>query len=144
MTGVPDGLDAKPYPRRQLPRYLLVGAFNSLLDLALFTLLAVSLRVEPLVANICSTAITMCVSYLLNRFWVFGSDASWAASAIRFVGVTLTSALLVQSAVIWLLLWAGGEVVPGLAYEVLVPVAKAAAMGVGMTTNYLGYRWLFG
>lgn len=129
--------------RRSFWRYLLVGACNSLLDLALFTLFAVVLRMEPLVANALSTTITMCVSYLLNRFWVFRSDSGWAPSAIRFVAVTLASGLVIQAAVIWLILRTGAAIVPALPYDILAPIAKACAMGVGMVTNYLGYRWLF-
>lgn len=125
-------------------RYLLVGVFNSLLDLGLFTLFAVVVGLHPLIANILSTSITLCVSYLLNRVFVFRTARSVQRTAIQFVAVTLTSGLLVQSAVIWAVLSLGALVVPGLASDILEPVAKACAMGVGMVFNYLGYRWLFG
>lgn len=125
-------------------RYALVGGFNSLLDLSLFSLFAVLLQLDVLLANVISTTITMCVSYLLNRFWVFRSDAGWASTAAGFVAVTLFSGLVIQSGVIWLVLQAGTTIAPAFPYEFLAPIAKVAAMGVGMVTNYLGYRWLFG
>ncbi|MDF1487936.1 GtrA family protein [Tessaracoccus caeni] len=144
MTETPGRLGAWLRARGSFLRYALVGGFNSLLDLSLFSLFAVVAHLDVFVANVISTTITMCVSYLLNRFWVFRSDAGWASTAAGFVGVTLFSGLVIQSAVIWTVLQAGATVVPGLPYELLAPIAKACAMGVGMVTNYLGYRWLFG
>ena len=124
-------------------RYVLVGGFNSLLDLGLFTLFADVFGIQPLVANVCSTSITLCVSYLLNRVFVFRTQRSVQGTVVQFVAITLTSALVVQSAVIWLVLHIGAIVAPGLSHDILAPIAKVCAMGIGMITNYLGYRWLF-
>jgi putative flippase GtrA len=125
-------------------RYLLVGGFNTLLDLGLFTLFAVVVELDPLIANILSTSITLCVSYLLNRVFVFRTERSIQRTAVQFVAVTLISGLVVQSAVIWVIMGLGAVIVPGLPTDVLAPLAKICAMGVGMGSNYLGYRWLFG
>ena len=124
-------------------RYLLVGGFNSLLDLALFTLFAVVVSLHPLVANVLSTSITLCVSYLLNRAFVFRTTRSIQGTVFQFVTITLISGLLVQSAVIWTVIRLGGLLVTDLPDGVLEPFAKVCAMAVGMVTNYLGYRWLF-
>jgi putative flippase GtrA len=104
-------------------RYLLVGVFNTLLDLGLFSLFAVVVGIHPLVANILSTSITLCVSYLLNRVFVFRTARSVQRTVVQFVAVLI---------------------VPDLSHDVLAPLAKICAMGVGMGSNYLGYRWLFG
>jgi putative flippase GtrA len=125
-------------------RYLLVGVFNTLLDFGLFTLFAVVVGIHPLVANILSTSITLCVSYLLNRVFVFRTARSVQRTVVQFVVVTLISGLVVQSAVIWTVMGLGALIVPDLSYDVLAPLAKICAMGVGMGSNYLGYRWLFG
>jgi putative flippase GtrA len=124
-------------------RYLLVGVFNTLLDLGLFTLFAVVVGLHPLVANILSTSITLCVSYLLNRVFVFRTARSVQRTVVQFVAVTLISGLVVQSAVIWTVIHLGALIVPDLSHDVLAPLAKICAMGVGMGSNYLGYRWLF-
>jgi hypothetical protein len=63
---------------------------------------------------------------------------------VQFVAVTLISGLVVQSAVIWTVMRLGAFIVPDLSHDVLAPLAKICAMGVGMGSNYLGYRWLFG
>lgn len=126
-----------------LLRYVLVGGFNTLLDIGLFTLLATVVRLYPLLANVISTAVVICVSYALNRAFVFRSDRKHTRTLPQFVIVTLFSALVVQSAVIWVVIHLGGRLLPQLPYDVLAPAAKVCATGVGMISNYLGYRWLF-
>lgn len=125
-------------------RYTFVGIFNTLVDLGLFTVLAVVAKLEPVVANVISTTFTLCVSYLLNRRFVFRTDRSVRATVVPFVAVTLFSGLIVQSTVIWTVVHLGGLITPGFPMDVLDVFAKICAMGVGMASNYLGYRWLFG
>jgi putative flippase GtrA len=146
VTRIPSEVDGAAGSRTQgsFLRYLVVGGFNSLLDLALFTVFAVVVSLHPLVANVLSTAITLCVSYLLNRVFVFRTTRSVQRTVVQFVAVTLVSGLLVQSAVIWAVIGLGGLVVPDFPDDVLEPLAKICAMAVGMVSNYLGYRWLFG
>ncbi|WP_298229856.1 GtrA family protein [Gryllotalpicola sp.] len=124
-------------------RYLIVGGINTLLDIALFTVFAVVLGWPPLLANLCSTSITICVSYLLNRRFVFRSDRTVQHTIVQFVAVTLTSAFVVQSAVIWAVIAVVGLAAPGFPHGVLTTGAKVCATAVGMITNYLGYHWLF-
>ena len=113
---VPTSADsaAATQPGGAFLRYVLVGVFNTLLDLGLFTLFAVVVGLHPLVANILSTSITLCVSYLLNRVFVFRTDRSVQGTVVQFVAVTLISGLLIQSAVIWVVLRIGAVVVPDL------------------------------
>ncbi len=124
-------------------RYVLVGGFNTVLDIALFTILAVPVGLPPLVANVCSTVVTMSVSYLLNRLFVFRSDGGVARTVGQFVAVTLTSAFVVQSLVIESVIHLGEWAIPALDHGILTSGAKVCATAVGMITNYLGYRWLF-
>lgn len=131
-------------PKGAFLRYVLVGGFNTLLDLGLFTLFAVGADLQPLLANVLSTSITLCVSYLLNRVFVFRTTRSVQGTVVQFLAVTLISGLIVQSAVIWTVIRLGELFVPGLSHDVLAPLAKVCAMGIGMISNYLGYRWLFG
>lgn len=131
-------------PRRgAFLRYLLVGGFNSLLDLGLFTLFAVIAGLHPLVANLLSTVLTLCVSFLLNRAFVFRTQASVQGTVFQFAAITLISGLVVQAVVIWFVIKVGTELVSG-SPDLLAPFAKICAMGVGLVFNFLGYRWLFG
>lgn len=114
-------------------RYLIVGVFNTAFDIALFSALVLAAHLHPLAANTISTVVVMTVSFFLNRLWVFDSEASgWAAFA-QFVTITLTTGILIQSAVIMALLALVDQPV----------AAKITAIGVGMVLNFLGYRWLF-
>lgn len=124
-------------------RYLLVGASISLLDLGLFTLFSVTLNWSGVVANITSTVISVCVSYLVNRVWVFRAGrASWS-SFFSFAGITLITGLVFQSAVIWIVVAVGAWMAPTINLEILLVVAKIAAMAVGALANYIGYRLVF-
>jgi len=124
-------------------KYVLVGGCNTLLDLGLFSLFSIGCGITPVIANIMSTCIVLCVSYFLNRRFVFKSDASYVRSSVQFVMVTLFSGWVVQGAVIWavthLLAWWFS---PAQA-DVWAVLAKICAMGVGMISNYIGYHWLF-
>lgn len=139
---------AEPNTRRrafgELIRYTAVGSFNTLLDLGLFSLLAVVAGAHPLVANVVSTCITLCVSFFLNRRVVFRSSQRLSSTFLPFVGVTLFSGLIIQSAVIWSVIHLAGVVLPGASAALVAPVSKVCAMAVGMVSNFLGYRWLFG
>ena len=126
-----------------LRRYVAVGIFNTLLSFALYSLGVAVIRLDPLVSNVISTIITLCVSYFLNRKFVFRSNAGYVQSAVTFVAVTLFSGLLVQSGVIWLVLRLGGLWFPAASAILVKEIAKVVAIGVGMFANYIGYHWLF-
>ena len=126
-----------------LYRYLLVGALISLLDLSLFTVFSGLFRFPSLAANIGSTLISVCVSYLINRVWVFRAErASWT-SFFSFAGVTLVTGLVLQSAVIWAILWVAEPFTSESNRVMVLVAAKILAMGCGALANYLGYRVIF-
>ena len=124
-------------------RYLVVGLFNTGLDVAIFTALAVGLDVVPVVANVVSTVVVMTVSFFLNRSWVFRAESAGVRAYAGFVTVTLFSGLLVQSLVILGVIAAAGAAVPDLSDDLVEPAAKVLAIGVGMVSNFLGYRYVF-
>ena len=126
-----------------LLRYGMVGGFNTLLDLGLFTLFSVHLHITPLLANLMSTSIVLCVSYVLNRIIVFRSTKPVRATVVHFVTITLFTGLIVQSGVIWVVIHLGSLVAPHLSHAILAPLAKVCAMGAAMVSNYLGYHWIF-
>lgn len=138
---------AREVTRRRLDaaflRYFVVGVGNSLLDLGLFSLFTVVAGITPLLANVASTTITICVSYVLNRLFVFRTSRSVRGTVVTFVAVTLGSALVIQSAVIWSVIALGHATLPTMSDDLLAPTAKVCAMGAGMVSNFLGYRWLF-
>lgn len=129
--------------RTSAHRYLVVGLANTALDLVLFTVLAVAAGVPPVLANVVSTVVVMTISFFLNRSWVFRAESAGLRAYAGFVGVTLFSGLVLQSLVILGVIQLADAVAPDLAEEVVKPAAKVVAMGVGMVSNFLGYRWVF-
>lgn len=130
--------------QRSASRYLVVGVANTALDLALFTALAVGLDARPVVANVVSTVLVMTLSFFVNRAWVFDAgSAGWRAYA-GFVAITLFSGWVIQSLVILGLLHGASAFAPDIPDDVAAPLAKLAAMAVGMVSNFIGYRWVFG
>lgn len=125
-------------------RYLIVGVGTSLLDLTLFSLLSVVIGINEVVSNVCSTIVTVCVSYLVNRSFVFRAERATWKSFFSFAGVTLVTGMLIQSAVIWGVIRVGHALVPSLPPAFLNPASKVFAMGIGAICNYLGYRYVFG
>lgn len=126
-----------------LSRYLIVGVLISLLDLVLFTAFSVSFGWHEVLSNVISTLLSVCVSYVINRAFVFRAERPTLRSFFSFAGVTLASGLVLQSLVIWGLVQFAGTVVPFAGDVVVLPAAKIIAMAVGATANYLGYRWVF-
>ncbi len=125
------------------PRYLVVGVFTSALDFGLFTLLAVGVGIPPVAANIVSTAVTICVSYLINQRWVFRSKKATWGSFVSFASVSLITGMIVQSGVIWAITHAAPTLMPSWNADLVKPGAKIVAMGIGALCNYLGYRTVF-
>lgn len=125
------------------PRYLVVGVFTSLLDFTLFTTLSVPIGLPPVLSNVVSTTITICVSYLINQRWVFRSRSSTWATFFSFASVSLVTGLLIQTGLIWGLVHLGNSLFPGAGVALINPAAKILSMGVGAMCNYLGYRFVF-
>ena len=128
---------------RRFNRYFVVGVVNTLLDLGIFSLLALAFDVPSLVAHAMSTTLVMTFSFFVNQRWVFKSESSSLATGVPFVAVTLFSAFVVQSAIIWLTQAGAAAFAPGVPLDIVLPLAKTAAMGVGMFFNYFGYRLVF-
>ena len=115
----------------------MVGGINFTLDFLIFSLLANVLGMFAVAANIVSTCICMVVSFILNYNFVWRSKKSKRETAPRFVAVSLFSAWVVQSVVIWVVVGTFGD------SEVMNLVAKVLGVGVGAISNYLGYKLIF-
>lgn len=118
-------------------RFLIVGGFNTVLDFAIFGLLANVLGVDKVISNIISTAICVTISFILNFKFVWKSEKSIKSTAIGFLVVSLFSAWVVQSIVITVVSAILGN--SGIANL----IAKAFGSATGMVTNYFGYKFVF-
>lgn len=83
-------------------RFGVVGATNTLVDVALFTVLVSAMSIRPVVANTISYSAGMANSYILNRSWTFrdSREASYKYQWLRFAVINLLI-LGISSLTIW-------------------------------------------
>ena len=84
-------------------RFALVGALNTVVDVALFSALVAGLGLLPAWANVLSYGSGVLVSFTLNRRWTFrrsgGTPAAVMAELSRFIAVNLAG-LLISTALV--------------------------------------------
>jgi putative flippase GtrA len=66
-------------------RFAIVGVSNTLIDVGVFSLLAIGLSVLPAAANVVSYAVGTANSWVLNRCWTF-RDLTGSGSGAQFAG----------------------------------------------------------
>jgi putative flippase GtrA len=118
--------------RRQLLRFVAVGAANTLLSIVVFRLLVAVGLWYPVAAPIAYAA-SLLNGYVLNRSWTFGVPGSSRARA-RYVAVQASGAVLMSGAMLLLVDAAGvGR----------VPAFIVAAVPVTLCTFTANRRWTF-
>lgn len=118
-------------------KFVLVGGTNFLLDLGIYTLLANVLGWNQIVANIISVTISMAFSFYMNYTFVWRSQKNVFETVVGFFVVSIFSNYVVQNLVILLV---GSIIGEGNAQNI---ICKVCASGVGMITNYFGYKIVF-
>ncbi|MFC5652017.1 GtrA family protein [Paenibacillus solisilvae] len=110
-----------------------VGVINTLVDLAVFTLLS-SFDVYAVLAQVISYSSGMMNSYYMNRSWTFRKEKRAPGQALRFTAVNL--AALAVTTVLLLILHAYTPL------SLFICKLIATLFSVGM--NYIGSRyWAF-
>lgn len=129
--------------RGEALRYLLVGGTNTLLDFVLFALFANVLQLYPPLANVCSTAIVVVISFFLNHRFVFRSEHSRWRTAIQFVAITLFNGWVVQAGIIALIVHFITPESTGWPVWLINLGAKVVGTAFSMVLNFVGYRFIF-
>src|SRR5881396_313203 len=89
----------------KLTRFLAVGSFNTLFDLAILNTLVFIFKVPVLVANLISASTSMTVSYFLNHHIVFRSREEHSFKKfVHFFTVTGVGILGIQTLVIYVVI----------------------------------------
>jgi putative flippase GtrA len=118
-------------------KFAMVGGMNTVLDFTIYGVLVHFFGVFVVVANLISTAICMVTSFVLNYNFVWESKKSKRETAPKFVALSMFTAWVVQSGVIWLIVTIfGGD-------DVVNLLAKVGGICVGMVCNYIGYKYIF-
>jgi putative flippase GtrA len=122
-------------------KFLVVGSLNTALDFGVFLTLTSSVHLAIPIANIISTSAALCLSFVLNKYFVFEADHAKTGHFIQFTLLTLFNVWLVQTLVI---LGARG-ILTSLFDEVwhLNAIAKIIGVGVSMVLNFVSYKILF-
>jgi putative flippase GtrA len=120
----------------QLFKFACVGGTGTVLNLAVFTLLAVGLDVHHLVAATIAFLVAVTNNFWLNRHWTFGAkDGHAGFQAARFFTVSLF-AFAIQLGVLEVLV--SGLGTPKVA-------AQAVSLVVATPFNFIGNKmWSFG
>jgi putative flippase GtrA len=125
----------KPANWIQLAKFLCVGASGYVLNLAVFSLLAVGLDIHHIPAATIAFIVAVSNNFWLNRHWTFGArDGHAGFQAARFFTVSVV-AFLFSLAVLELLVGAGTPKV----------LAQAISLIAATPLNFLGNKmWSFG
>lgn len=130
------GPERAPAPRSKVLRFLLVGVFNTGLDLSLLMLL-LNWGVHIWIANAVSTGIALTVSFFLNKKFTFSNTGNAARQGFMFLVVTLVGLWLLQPAAMSVVIHFGQSTIPE---PWLLFLAKGVATVLSMTWNFLLYN----
>lgn len=78
---------------RQLFAFGVTGLLNTGIGLGVIVALSTLLHFDPLLANLGGYAVGLCVSFVLNRFWTFGKQAT-GMPVLSFLGAFAVSYLV--------------------------------------------------
>lgn len=92
----------KGNPTGQFIKYLIVGAMNTLVTLAVIFVLKSLADINPYVANAAGYAAGLVNSFLWNRGWVFHSSGKKLHEAVRF-SIGFAACYMLQFACVWFL-----------------------------------------
>ena len=131
-------------------RFGMVGASLTLVDLALFQLLANVFKVSVfgIPSEVCAiwigTAIVITLNFFISHQFVWQSTTSKRRAVIPFFGLNLFSGVVVQSIIIAITVGAISRL-DWLALDSSITnlIAKCIAVGMGMILNFFGAKWLF-
>ena len=118
-------------------RFVIAGLLNTAVGLSVTLALDIGLHVSPALANAAGYAVGICVSWLLQRRFVFRSDQSgWAAKA-RYITTIAISFGLNQAVLHGAGLVLGNE-------PLMRTVAQVVAMGTYTVVQFFLLRlWVF-
>ena len=118
-------------------RFIVAGVLNTLVGLSVTLVLDLGFRAPPAAANAAGYAVGICVSWLLQRRFVFRSEqAGWTAKA-RYL-TTIAIAFALNQAVLWAMPHLVGATPPARA------LSQVVAMATYTVTQFALFRaWVF-
>lgn len=123
--------------RSEKLRFGAVGVVNTVIDFSILFLLTSFFAVPAIFANIVSTSVALCVSFLLNKRAVFkNTSEGWGRQLVLFAAITLTGLWGLQTIVILTVVGAFEQFI---GHTWVLLVAKLIATIASLAWNYLWY-----
>jgi putative flippase GtrA len=122
-------------------RFLIAGSINTLIDFTIFMLLASHLHINVVVANITSTSIALCGSFLLNKYFVFRAEGTGITHFVQFVVWTIINVWIIQTLIILGARSILNEFIVSI--WLLNALTKVMGIGISMVLNFLRYKAIF-
>lgn len=119
-------------------RFLIVGTGNTAGDFLIMNICASLIGLPVVIANIISTTIMMCVSFVANKKFTFkATGKNYRREVVLFFLFTIIGAWVIQTGLIHLIVLAEpdswGEFIQN-------NIAKVIATGVSMCWNFVTYK----
>lgn len=114
-------------------RFCLVGALVTAIDITV--LLTLRNFIPLLLANMCSTLVALLISFHLNRTFTFHQQSFSGVQFTKFLLITLVGIWVLQPLALMLVLTMLGSET-----TLTILTAKAAAISISLSWNYLGYK----
>ena len=77
---------------KQALKFSLVGVFNTAVDYVIFYIMLSLLNVDKSISQIFATAIAMCGSYIINKYWTFSEHGkSKKSQVVKFITTNIVS-----------------------------------------------------
>ncbi|MCT8978622.1 GtrA family protein [Clostridium sp. CX1] len=122
---------------RQLSRFSLVGALNTLIDFVVFTIFQSLFGVNYVVSQIAGYSFGIANSFIFNKNWTFKNKNRYKKITyefLQFIGVNLFSLTITLIAI---------RILVG-NFQFNVYTSKVIVTLIAQLTNFLGYKlWVF-
>lgn len=140
---------------KQVVKFSLVGVFNTAVDYGVFYIALAFLNFDKSIAQILATAVAMCGSYIINKYWTFSSRERDASQIFKFIAtniVSMTCTIIFMNLFYDLLgihEWANYLMAfVGIGFrlknDIAVMFCKIAASALSLVINFLGNKfWVF-
>lgn len=111
--------------KRKIVRFLISGGSAAIVEFSVFLLFREALDINLQVANVLSFSCGLVTSFLLNKYWVFGSNATAAGEFVRYAvlaGINLCISTLILTGLVHI--------------GMPAPISKIFVMGLIAVSNY--------
>ncbi len=140
----------------QAAKFSVVGVFNTAVDYIVFYVMLVFLNADKSISQIAATAVAMCGSYIVNKYWTFSQKGK--RSNTRIIKFILTNIISMSCTIIFMNIfhdvlhiheWLNSLIsLMGLSYslnaDMGVMLCKILASCLSFVVNFIGNKfWVF-